>query len=95
MVLTSGACFTCGTSGTFTNAKVGNACTCSKADGFWNADDGLCDCGDGKAIVITGTTKICVTCDALVNSDGKADYKSCSCNPTSLTWSAVSKACVC
>lgn len=95
MVLTSGACFTCGTTGTFTKSKSGNGCTCSKTDGVWNPDAGVCDCGDGKAMVVVGTTRNCVVCDGTVNSDGKADFKSCHCLTTSLAWNAVSKGCVC
>ena len=95
MVLTNGVCFTCGATGTFTKGKIDNACTCSKTDALWNADAGVCDCGDGKAMIVTGTNRVCVTCDAAVNSEGKADYKSCTCISTSLTWNAISKACIC
>lgn len=95
MVLTTGACFTCGATGTFTKSKSGNACTCSKAGDVWNADAGVCDCGEGKAMVVTGSNRVCVTCDALVNADGKADYQSCNCLSGSLTWNAVSRSCIC
>ena len=46
-------------------------------------------------MVVTGSKRVCVTCDAAVNAEGKADFKSCSCLTTSLTWNEVSKACVC
>ena len=95
MVLESGGCLTCGTAGTFTKGKSGNTCTCSNAGDVWNAEAGVCDCGEGKAMVVTGSKRVCVTCDAAVNADGKADFRSCSCLTSSLTWNAVSKACIC
>ncbi len=95
MVLNTGACFTCGATGTFTKNKSGNGCTCSKTEGVWNADDGVCDCGEGKAMIVTGSNRVCITCDDSINAIGKADYKSCNCISSSLNWNPVSKACLC
>lgn len=72
-----------------------NECTCTNADYFWNPDAGLCDCGDGKALVITGSKGVCVTCDETANSNGKADFKSCTCASDTLTWNAAYKSCIC
>ena len=99
ILLTNGSCFTCGASGTFTALKVVSAtnstCTCRSSRLVWNPL-AYCDCGAGKAMIITGNTFVCFTCNkATAFTTTKATSFSCSCVSPNLVWNATSKTCGC
>ena len=99
ILLTNGSCFTCGASGTFTALKVVSAtnstCTCRSSRLVWNPL-AYCDCGAGKAMIITGNTFVCFTCNkATAFTTTKATSFSCSCVSSALAWSSSTRKCVC